>query len=133
MSLFETATKKKYRFQTAKGFLSVEDLWDLRLSTTAVSGTSLDTVAQDLFAKLKATQAKSFVNTANTQEHDELENKLEVVKHIIAVKQAEALEAKRGVLKAEEKRRLTELLQQKQDEKLGELSEEEIKKRLSEL
>ena len=61
MNIFEQATRAKIRFSTPVGMLSVEDLWDLPL-TSARARANLDDVARLLDAELKSTSSVSFVN-----------------------------------------------------------------------
>lgn len=91
--MFEKATKIKLRFDSNLGRLSVEDLWDLPLQTTKSNGTSLDSIARDVYKQIKESDTISFVDdTKNTNE--ELNLKLEILKHIITVKKEEILAKK---------------------------------------
>lgn len=123
--MFKQATKQKLRFATNKGYLSVEDLWDLSLP-------SLDKIAVALDEELAKSPRKSFI-TDNTPKNDELELKFNIVKEIIATKMKEKSDKEIAKDKAAEKARLTELLAKKRSEKLESLSEEELMKRLAEL
>ena len=123
--MFKQASKIKLRFATNKGYLSVEDLWDLSLP-------SLDKIAVALDEELAKSPRKSFI-TDNTPKNDELELKFNIVKEIIATKMKEKSDKEIAKDKAAEKARLTELLAKKRSEKLESLSEEELMKRLAEL
>ena len=57
--LFEKANKLKVRFETNKGNVTTEDLWDMPLVST--TGFSLDAIAISLNRKLKETEEESFV------------------------------------------------------------------------
>lgn len=60
MEIFERAARLKLRFETKKGQLSAEDLWDLPLSSTT-ERTNLNSIAISLHQKLKDTPI-SFVD-----------------------------------------------------------------------
>ena len=130
-NLFLQATREKFRFESPKGDLSVEQLWDLPL--TSRTGFDLDTVAKAVNADLKASNEESFVNVNNNPAVSRLQAKLEVVKAIIEVKLARAEATKKRVEKAAERQRLMEVLHSKKDQELQGLSVEEIERRLSQL
>ena len=130
-NLFLQATREKFRFQSSKGDLSVEQLWDLPL--TSRTGFDLDTVAKAVNSDLKGANEESFVNTTNNPAVSRLQSKLEVVKAIIEIKLAEAEATKKRVEKAAERQRLMEVLHSKKDQELQGLSVEEIEKRLAQL
>ena len=130
-NLFLQATREKFRFQSNKGDLSVEQLWDMPL--TSRTGFDLDTVAKAVNSDLKGANEESFVNTTNNPAVSRLQNKLEVVKAIIEIKLAEAEAAKKRAEKAAERQRLMEVLHSKKDQELQGLSVEEIERRLSQL
>ena len=130
-NLFMQATREKFRFQSNKGDLSVEQLWDMPL--TSRTGFDLDTVAKAVNSDLKGANEESFVNTTNNPAVSRLQNKLEVVKAIIEIKLVEAEAAKKRAEKAAERQRLMEVLHSKKDQELQGLSVEEIERRLSQL
>lgn len=131
MNIFEQATRQKFRFKSIKGDLTVEQLWDMPL--TSKNGFDLDTVANEVNSDLKACSRESFVNTNHNPAVDRLAAKLEVVKHIIAVKLAEADERAKAADRKAEKERLLEILHQKKDQDLLGLSREELEKRIADL
>ena len=130
-NLFLQATREKFRFESSKGDLSVEQLWDLPL--TSRTGFDLDTVAKAVNANLKSSNEESFVNVSNNPAVSRLQAQLEVVKAIIEIKLAQAEAAKKRVEKAAERQRLMEVLHSKKDQELQGLSVEEIERRLSQL
>ena len=131
MNLFEIATRKAYRFSSLKGELTVEQLWQLPL--TSKGGTDLDTLAKGINRELKAQEEESFVATSTNPQRGILENKLEILKHIISVKQAEIAAANKRAANTQERQKLEELLAKKNDQLLEGLSAEEIQKKLDAL
>lgn len=131
MNLFEIATRKKFRFVSMKGELSVEQLWDLKL--TDRNSFDLDNVAKTVAAELEAVTDRSFVKTSVNPKKGELELKLEIVKHIISVRMAENEEATQRAQRQTEIAQLEDLLRTKRNQKLESQSEEEIAARLAEL
>ncbi|WLR90919.1 hypothetical protein [Shinella zoogloeoides] len=132
-NIFETASRKKFRFASAKGDLTAEQLWDLPLLITTPTReikADLNSVAQTIATELKAAGEGSFVAVSPNPKVGELETKLEVVKHIIGVKQAEIAAAAKRSEKNEERRRLVEALSRKESEEIANMSREEILKRL---
>lgn len=128
MSLFEKASREKYRFETVKGNLSVEDLWDLPLVQPPRSKQevpNLDDIAKGLYRTIKsADDVESFV-LKNARKDTITPLKLEIVKHIIAVRMAEDDAAAKRKENAERKAKLLALIAQKEDESdLGKSREE---------
>lgn len=126
--LFVKATKEKYRFDTVRGYVTTEDLWDIPLTSTQQGvDFSLNKVAQDLSKELKALGEENFVSKKDVK-NTVLENKLEIVKFIIAykldiLKRQEELANKKLI--REKARRI---LAEREDEKFAELSDKELKK-----
>lgn len=130
-NLFQLASRQKFRFQSIKGELTTEHLWDLPL--TARGGFNLDEVAKQVAADLKAAGEESFVQKKSNPAKSKLEAKLEIVKHIIAAKLEEAEKAAKASQNQEERQRLLAVLNRKQDAALEELTPEQIQARLAEL
>lgn len=130
-NLFQLASRQKFRFQSIKGELTTEQLWDLPL--TARSGFNLDEVAKQVAAELKAAGEESFVQKNSNPAKAKLEAKLEIVKHVIAAKLEDAEKATKASQNQEERQRLLAVLNRKQDAALEELTPEQIQARLAEL
>ena len=131
MNIFEQATRRAIRFESAKGDLSAEQLWDLPLQSR--NQFDLDTVAKTVNRQLNAVTEESFVSVRENPAKETLSLKLEIVKHIISVKLQEAEEARNRANKASEKEKLLRLLDEKQNEALRALTPEEIQERLKAL
>lgn len=124
--MFEKAARRKLRFETAKGLLSVEDLWDLPLTGKSVN---LDAIAVALYAQLKNDLGVSFVNKT-VSANDDVQLKFDIVKHIIDVRVEEANKATVARENAAKKQRILEILNQRQDDALRSASEDELRKML---
>ena len=131
MNIFEQASRAKTRFASVKGRISVEDLWDLPL--TSKSGFDLDSVAKAVNAELKTAAEESFVATTNNPVKAALELQMEVVKHVIAVRLRENEEGRNREARLEERRRLLQVLETKQDDKMRSMTDEEIRARIAEI
>ncbi len=123
-NLFLTASRKKTRFETGKGYASVEDLWDFNLE-------SLNTIAIAVNKKLKEEKDESFIKT-RSKSNTELELKLEILKYIIGVKLEEADEKKVKAEKLAQAATLRDLIATKKLEATASLSIEDLEKKLAE-
>jgi hypothetical protein len=131
VTIFEKATREKFRYPSVKGLLTTEQLWELPL--TAKSGFSLDDVAKAVNAELKVVDTESFVATEPNPAKATLETKLEVVKHVIAIRLTEDQVAKAAAAKKLEKEKLLAVLGRKQDAVLEDLTEAELLARINNL
>jgi hypothetical protein len=131
MNIFEQASRKALRFSTTRGQIATEELWSIPLQHK--SGFDLDNIAKDHNAALKAVTDESFVVTADHPLKAELTLKMEIIKHIIAVKLEERKDALDAAAKAEKRQKLLAVLEKKQDEALEDLSPEEIQAQLAAL
>jgi hypothetical protein len=122
--MFEIATRKKFRFPF-RGMVSVEDLWDC-------TPENLDTVFKALNAQKKVANEESLLSAA-TDADVELNIKIEIVKHIVAVKLAEIRARKEAKEKKEQKQKIMAILETKQNEALGNKSIEELQAMLKDL
>lgn len=132
--LFLKASRLKTRFETPKGNLPVEDLWELPLNATN-GRANLDDIAIELHRRIKSTETDtvSFVSNAERRTDEELTLKFELVKHVIATLVAEKETETQRRANAVRKGKLVELLAKKQDEKLANSTEEDITKMINEL
>lgn len=130
-SMFEYAVRNKLRFQSTRGELSVEQLWDVPLRSR--DDFNLDQVAKTANKAFKAITEESFVEQAKTAEHTRREMALDVVKHVIQTKLDEEAAAAKRAENRVEKQKLLDILAEKQAGKLSELSERELQKRIAAL
>ena len=130
-NIFEYATRNKLRFASIRGELTVEQLWDVPLRSR--DEFNLNSIAKTTNKALKDVSEENFVETTKTAAHSRLEAMLEVVKYVIDVKLAEEETAKKRAENKLEKEKLLKILAEKQDGKLSELSERELKKRIADL
>lgn len=130
MSNFEKAVRQKLRFPSIRGLLTTEDLWDLPL--TSKNGLDLNSVAQAVNAEVKASGEESFVGEP-TPASTVAVLKLDIVKAVIAVKIAERDAEVTRKQKREKRDRLLELLANKEDAALAELTPDQIREQLAAL
>ena len=128
MNLFEYATRNRLRFEGEKGLYSVEDLWDLHLTT-------LDRLAVQFNNQITASSKVSFVSPKNIKdkELDLVQYKFDIVLHIINVKVQERDEAKLKAERDKFKQQLLSIKYEKEQDVLKGLSIEEIDQKLKEL
>lgn len=115
--MFEIATRTKMRFPF-KGMVSVEDLWDLSVR-------DLDSIFKTLNAQVKKSQEESLLAT-KTKEDETLAIQIEIVKHIVSVKLAEAEAAKKSKEISAQKQKIMEILAAKKDADLQNKSIDEL-------
>jgi H2-forming N5,N10-methylenetetrahydromethanopterin dehydrogenase-like enzyme len=128
-NLFENASRKALRFPTERGMLSVEQLWQLPLTGQTFS---LDGLAKAVNKELRESSEESFV-TEKSSQSGELEIKLEILKHIIAVRKDEAKERERRLAAAQQLKKIDEIIESKEDDALRNKSPEELRKLREEL
>lgn len=132
-NLFERATREQFRWNSPQGLLSVEDLWDLPLTSEKEGRANLDDIAKELHKKVKAADVDevSFVKPKKTDTTTPA--MFEIVKYIIAIKLAEN-EAKRMAREnAEQKQKIMAAMAAKQNQKLEASSLEELQTMLDNL
>lgn len=123
INVFEVATRNKFRFPY-KGMISTEDLWDLSL-------TALDSIYKELNKQAKRSQEESLLKT-KSKEDETVAIQIEIVKHIVSVKQNEAANKAAAKERKERNQRIMEIIADKQDEALKGKSVEELQKMLEE-
>ena len=109
VNIFEVASKKKYRFPF-KGMITVEDLWDLNL-------TDLDQIFKTLNSKVKESKEESLLSVKSEEDKD-LMNQIEIIKHIVIVKQEEIERRKNAIARRQQKQKVMEVLASKEEESL---------------
>ncbi|ECB2088347.1 hypothetical protein CHUBBYTHOR_165 [Shigella phage ChubbyThor] len=118
--MFDKATRLKLRFESNKGLLSVEQVWDLSL-------TALNEMAKGLSRQVKAaeTDEEDFIGTKSNVD-SELQLRFDVVKHIIGVKLKERDDSKDAAERKANNQVILELIQRKKQQELEGKSVEEL-------
>lgn len=122
--MFEIAVRSKMRFPY-KGQISVEDLWDLDVN-------ALDGVFKTLNSKVKVSQEESLLQT-RSKESEELMLQIEIVKHIVSVKLAEAEARKNAEVNRAKRQQILGILADKQESDLKNKTPEELQAMLAAL
>ncbi|QYC52555.1 hypothetical protein [Salmonella phage SSBI34] len=129
MSIFEKASRAKLRFETQRGLITVEDLWQLPLKGNNVS---LNSIAVSVDKQIKAAGEKSFVDD-KTSVDERLELAMEIVKHVIKVRKEEIAKQQEETAKRQKREALLQQLADAEARELQKLTPEEIRKQLAEL
>lgn len=119
------ALKNKIRFEY-KGLISVEDLFDLDIVT-------LDKIYQKLSKELKNISGDSLLDNKKSEEIALVQLKVDVVKNVFDIKQAEAEALRNKIANLEEKQKIMRIINEKENAELANLSIDELKSKLNEL
>ena len=123
--MFEKATRLKVRWDSTKGPLSVEDLWDLKLE-------ELNILAKNLNKELKTEEEDDFLNEVS--EVDEVTKlKFKIVIQILETKKAEKKAREGAANRKIQKDKILDILAKKESDSLEGKSEKELKKMLEDL
>ena len=132
INIFEQASRKRLRFESGKGLLTVEDLWELPL-TSATGKANLDDIARGLHQQLEKQPRVSFVKNTASEPDADVQLAFDLVLHIINVRVTENEVAASARARAEQKQRLMALIKQKEDEQLAGSSLEELRELINQL
>ena len=124
VNLYKVAAEKRLRFPSVRGSLTVEDLFQLPL--TSKNGADLDTIARTINAEVKREAEVSFVSKKSVR-GAELQVRLEIVKDVISFKLDQEAEAESREANKAKKDKILRILARKEEEELEGLSAEELK------
>lgn len=110
MDNFKLATQQKLRFQTSKGSLNIEQLWDLTLN-------DLDNLAVSLEQDYEESKGKSFL-VKRTVKDKTIKLQFDIVLDILQTKAQAAEEAKERKERKEHNEKILTLISEKKDESL---------------
>jgi hypothetical protein len=131
LSMYEVALRKKIRFDSSKGQLSLEQVWDVPLRSR--DEFNLDAMAKAANRTVKDCSEESFVNPVKTTAQAEAELRLDIIKHVIDTKIGEEAAAEKRAENAKKRERLLGALEKKQDSKIDDMTEAQIKRQLEAL
>jgi hypothetical protein len=130
-NLFFLAAKNKWRFETSKGSITTEQLFDLPLKS--VKQLDLDTVAKETNKKLKEQEEDSFVEVKTNPLRTLLRRQLELIKLVINHKMVEAAEAQERAVRASRRAVLEGALLKSEEQAILKMTPEQIKAELARL
>ena len=133
MNIFQQAAKIGLTFSSASGPLTVAQLYDLPL-TSRTKALSLDSVSADLLKRMEAEPRVSLVaSSGRSTEGATNDLRVEILKAIIADKQAEQAAAVNEEVRRTEKEQLRQALQERKNSELQNLTVAELEARLAAL
>lgn len=120
--MYKKASKLKLRFQTNKGLLTVEQLWGL-------TQTELKNIIITLHSTIKKENEADldFLETDTVVEESEDKLRYDIVVDIYKTKQAETREAHEEAEKRAYNKHIDELIAEKQEESLRNMTIEQLK------
>ena len=124
-SMFEQASRLRIRFATAKGNLTVEDLWSLSL-------VHLDSIAVHLSKLLEENPRTTFLSTQKSN-NQTLKLSFDIAYYILSKRLEEDRLAKLTEQNKQKRKLLTDLLHEKEQDSLKSLTLEELKAQIAEL
>lgn len=105
--IFARATRSKLRFPSDIGLISVEDLWDLPLTTSSRKKASLENVGNFLLRRQAQFDTGSILTTTEpSPEKEAADLAVEVIRYIVAVREAENQAKTLAAAQASERARL---------------------------
>jgi len=126
MDIFERAAKEKIRF-SFRGLIATEDLWDLSMG-------DLDVLFKEINIILKEQSGEGLIkDTSKSTISEALQLRADIVRHVFEEKQKMANDAEAKKLRQEKKKRIMEIITDKQDETLASKSVAELKEMLDDM
>lgn len=131
MNIFERAARRALRFSSSVGLLTTEELFTLDLVHPRKP--NLNAIGVGIMEELKGMGEFNLVDEKPNARKDELELQLEIVKHIIESKKADALAAQTRAENQEKRKKLLGILADKKDEAYKNMTPEQIEAELTKL
>lgn len=132
--MYKKASRLKLRFESSRGPLTAEMLWDLKITELK---TMVKAQAEKLQKLEKPGDDLSFLEeiiTSNETKEIEIEKlRFDILKDVFITRKDEAKDAAADVKKKEELSHLREILRDKKEEELKKLSAEELEERIKKL
>lgn len=124
--LFLIASREKYRYPY-KGYISTEDLWDL-------TPQALDSIYKELNAQLKKmTGEESLLARTIDDAVVTLQNRIQIIKDITRIKLNDIATRKFAEANAAKRQKIMDILADKENQALKDMTAEDLKKMLAEL
>ena len=122
VNIFLEATRRKVRFPSHNGMLTVEDLWEIPLVTTSSTKASIENIGAGLLAKqadLEKIQGASILsNLRRSSEKEMVDLQVELLREVARIRQEENAEKTLAAAKASERARLEALIAEREGKEL---------------
>lgn len=128
--MFELALRKKLRWVTSRGLMSLEELWEIPL--TSKDGFNLDAIglaAEDALAA----HGRSLVKRTKSPDEALASLRFDIVKYVISTKVAEDEDAKTRASNKKELEKLLKIKEERQNQELLGIDGDELDKRIAAL
>lgn len=129
MEIYKKASKKKLRFNTSRGVLSVENLWDLSKEEIRHEVIVARNIARKSEGEINDSELSFLDSPVKTKETDD-ELRFEILKDIYLTKKAAEEKAQRRAEIKEKNKKILDLIARKQDEALEKKSISQLEKML---
>lgn len=123
MNIVEYAVRNKLRINTSKGLLTVEQVFELPLTST--NGLSLDSASKDVNRVLKNIEEESFVE-APSSKNTKAKKALELLIYVIKIKKEENKARRAAAAKAERKQRILKQKAKNAESEFDGMTDEEL-------
>ncbi len=120
MALFEKAAKLKLRFNTQRGQVMAEDLFDLPLS-------EIDDLAKELNKDIQGSKEESFV-VKKSKPSEVLELQFGIVKRVITIRLEDIEKAETRRVNKGRRERILDIMAEQEDDALKDMSPEKLRK-----
>lgn len=126
MNIFERAAREKIRFDYL-GIIQTEDLWDLKIE-------QLDDLYRQINSNLKDQSGEGLIKDESVSEYASLlQLQVDLVRHVFEAKLELMKTARNEKLRQEKKKRIMEIIANKQDQELMDKPTEDLMKMLNEM
>jgi hypothetical protein len=133
VNIFEQAARRKLRWTTTRGQITVEELWDLPLQSNTKE-LSLDGLAVSLDTEIQGNGAgKSYLKKQRSTVDKDQKLRFDIVVHIIEVREQENEDRANSQRLAAEAKQLEEALEDRTASDLANLPKDKLEERLSQI
>lgn len=118
-NIFLTASRSKLRFPSVIGQLTVEDLWDIPLTTASARKASIENIGAALVARQSELQGANFLTTTTpSPEKAQVDLAVAILRKVAEIRQAENAEKTMAAARESERRRLDDLIRQREGQEM---------------
>ena len=127
--LFKKATKQDITYNTSKGVLTLNDLWKIPLESKSTTAITLDSILVSLDTELrKETTSTSFISKTSSSSSSKVQLAFDVAHEILKERLVDKKALEETLVESQRKARIKELIAEKKEDNLKNLSIEELEK-----